>query len=350
MEKQTQQKSLAYPEIASFCSEMAMILKSGISALEGLELLMEDTQNELEQELLNSMYQTMLEGSTFADALEQTHVFPTYLIHMAEIGEETGRLDDVMDSLAAHYTREETLSKNIRNSLTYPLIMIIMMLVVIVILITKVMPVFQQVFQQLGTEMTGLSRGILMLGNGLSRYALVFVVLIVAIVIIGIYLTRTEKGRKQLGKLGHVFPFSREITEKSSVCRFAGAMALSLKSGMTPERGLEFSQNLIEDEYFREKIKHCADEMEQGTDLSVALVKSKVFTGVYARMTSIAGKSGMMDEVMDQIADRCEDELNDRITSFISVLEPTLVIILSVIVGIILLSVMLPLLGIMAGL
>ena len=189
-----------------------------------------------------------------------------------------------------------------------------------------------------------------MLGNGLSRYALVLLVLIVAIVIIGIYLTRTEKGRKQLGKLGHVFPFSREITEKSSVCRFAGAMALALKSGLTPERGLEFSQNLIEDEYFREKIKHCADEMEQGTDLSVALVKSKVFTGVYARMTSIAGKSGMMDEVMDQIADRCEDELNDRITSFISVLEPTLVIILSVIVGIILLSVMLPLLGIMAGL
>lgn len=127
-------------------------------------------------------------------------------------------------------------------------------------------------------------------------------------------------------------------------------MALALKSGLTPERGLEFSRNLIEDAYFREKIKNCVEEMEQGTDLSVALVKSKVFTGVYARMTSIAGKSGRMDEVMDQIADRCEDELNDRITSFISVLEPTLVIILSVIVGIILLSVMLPLLGIMAGL
>ena len=84
MEKQTQQKSLAYPEIASFCGEMSMILKSGISALEGLELLMEDTQNELEKELINSMYQSMLEGHTFADALEQTHVFPAYLIHMTD--------------------------------------------------------------------------------------------------------------------------------------------------------------------------------------------------------------------------------------------------------------------------
>ena len=81
MEKQTQQKSLAYPEIASFCGEMSMILKSGISALEGLELLMEDTQNELEKELINSMYQSMLEGHTFADALEQTHVFPASNVH-----------------------------------------------------------------------------------------------------------------------------------------------------------------------------------------------------------------------------------------------------------------------------
>ena len=58
----------------------------------------------------------------------------------------------------------------------------------------------------------------------------------------------------------------------------------------------------------------------------------------------------MMDEVMEQIADRCEEELREHITSFLAVLEPPLVIILSVIVGIILLSVMLPLLGIMAGL
>lgn len=350
MGTQAQQKSLSNPEIASFCSEMSMILKSGISALEGLELLMEDTQNEQEKTLLNEMYQVLMAGGTFSDALKKTGVFPPYLIRMTQIGEETGRLDDVMTSLALHYTREESLNRNIRNSLSYPLIMILMMLVVIVILMTKVMPVFQQVFRQLGTEMTGLSRGILMIGNGLSHYALVFIILIVCLVAAGFYLTRTAKGRLLLGKLGHVFRPSREISEKTSVCRFAGAMALALKSGLTPERGLELSKNLIEDEYFQQKIKNCYKDMENGTDLSTALVNAKIFTGVYARMTSIAGKSGMIDEVMEQIADRCEEELNERITAFIAVLEPTLVIILSVIVGIILLSVMLPLLGIMAGL
>ncbi|MFR5116704.1 MAG: type II secretion system F family protein [Eubacterium sp.] len=137
------------------CGEMGMILRSGISALEGLELLMEDTQNDAEKTLLDTMYQSMQSGDTFADALSRTEVFPSYLIHMTAIGEETGRLDDVMESLSAHYQREESLSPEHPQFLSYPLIMIILMLVVIVILITKVMPVFQQVFaRQLGTEMT----------------------------------------------------------------------------------------------------------------------------------------------------------------------------------------------------
>ena len=119
-----QQKSLSYPELASFCGEMGMILRSGISALEGLELLMEDTQNDAEKTLLDTMYQSMQSGGTFADALSRTGVFPSYLIHMTAIGEETGRLDDVMESLSAHYQREESLSRSIRSSLSYPLIMI----------------------------------------------------------------------------------------------------------------------------------------------------------------------------------------------------------------------------------
>ena len=85
--------------------------------------------------------------------------------------------------------------------------------------------------------------------------------------------------------------------------------------------------------------------MEKGTDIAEALVKAGIFTGVYARMTSIAGKAGMMDEVMGRIADECEEEVDEKLSSMIAVLEPTLVIILSVIVGTILLSVMLPLLG-----
>ena len=96
------------------------------------------------------------------------------MIQMLEIGEETGKNDEVMDALSHHYQREEMILQSIKNAITYPMIMILMMVVIIVILMTKVMPIFNQVFQQLGHEMTGLSKGILLLGNTLSKYAMFY--------------------------------------------------------------------------------------------------------------------------------------------------------------------------------
>lgn len=61
MEKRTQQGKLTNLEIASFCSEMAMILKSGISSLEGVDLLREDAQTKAEKELLDEIYQSVMD-------------------------------------------------------------------------------------------------------------------------------------------------------------------------------------------------------------------------------------------------------------------------------------------------
>ena len=147
MEKRTQQGKLTNLEIASFCSEMAMILKSGISSLEGVDLLREDAQTKAEKELLDEIYQSVMDTGRLDQALEETKVFPEYLIRMTQIGEETGTLDEVMESLAEHYNREEAIRRSVRSAISYPLLMIGMMLVIIIILMTKVMPVFDQVFR-----------------------------------------------------------------------------------------------------------------------------------------------------------------------------------------------------------
>lgn len=350
MSKMSKRKYLTDPELSAFCSQMAMILQSGISAMEGISILLEDAANEAERKLLSGMSETLSEGEMLSAALERAGVFPDYMVRMTAVGEETGTLDDVMASLSDHYEREEMISQSIRNALTYPLIMIAMMIVVILILVAKVMPVFAQVFRQLGHEMTGLSKGILMIGNTLSAYSYVFLAIVAVIAVAALWLTHSEAGQKTLRSLGHRFRFTRDIYEKKALCRFAGGMSLALKSGLTPERGLELTEGLTGDELFQERLNACRADVEDGLDLSEALVKEHIFSGIYARMAAIAQKAGTMDEVTGEIADRCEEEVNARVSAFISVLEPTLVIILSVITGIILLSVMLPLLGIMAGL
>ena len=99
----------------------------------------------------------------------------------------------------------------------------------------------------------------------------------------------------------------------------------------------------------QKKIEACKESLQQGSDFPEALASSAIFNNLHSQMVAVGFKSGNIDSVLRKIADSYEKETDRRIQSIISVLEPTLVIILSVIVGLILLSVILPLMGIMAS-
>ena len=337
MEKEFSQKKLSNLELAEFCGQMHLILHAGISSLEGLNILLEDAQNDAERELLKKMIHEMEFTGYFFEAVSCSSVFPDYALYMIKLGEETGTLDEVMNGLSKHYIREENMAGMLRSSFIYPSIMLGMMTLVILVLLTKVMPIFNQVFQQLGQEMTGFSAGLLNLGNLLSKYSIALIAILILLIVLGFW------GRKKI-------PFYKNIHNQLAACRFADGMAIALKSGMTVEQGLDLVENLLENDDFRKKVIDCKKTIESGKDLATALYSSNIFTGTYARMATIAEKSGTMDEAMFHISEEYEHSANIKINQMISMIEPTLVIVLSVIVGIILFSVMLPLLGIMSGL
>ncbi len=328
-------------ELSFFCSQLAMILTSGISSMEGLSMMMEESENEEEKQILAEMIEQLETGSNLYESLEKTELFPSYLLQMVKIGEETGKLDDVFSSLAQHYNREDTLKNSIRHALTYPLILTGMMLLVILVLLIKVMPIFNQVFIQLGTEMTGLAGIFVSLGNNLSKYLLLVIALIIVLAGLLFYF-----GKQMI----HRIPYMRNIYEKIAACRFASGMALALSSGLNPDHSMELVCGLNEDPIFAKKLEKCRAYVSDGEDLSKALLRAGIFTGLYARMASIGSKSGTMDQVMQQIAESYQEEVDTRINQLLAIIEPTLVVVLSLIVGVILLSVMFPLIGIMSNL
>lgn len=349
MKKSLQTKPLSNIELSSFCSQLALILQSGTSSIEGITIMLEDAVSEEEQSILRAILKQLQETGNLADSLESTHLFSPYMIQMIRIGEETGTLDEVMNALSLHYDREDSIAKTIKNAVTYPMIMIGMMVVVILVLIIKVMPIFNQVFIQLGTEMSGFSKALMNLGNTINHYAIFFIVLLLILIAICFLGSRTKNGASFLRKIASHFPAIRRIYHDMAACRFASGMALTLKSGMTPEQCMELVRSLNDDEEFSEKTTQCQQLLNGNTDFTDALHKSGIFTGMYARMASIGSKTGNLDQVMSEIAELYQTELDTRMNNALSILEPTLVISLSLIVGVILLSVMLPLVGIMSS-
>ena len=279
------------PELSGFCSQMAMILHSGISPLEGITIMLEDSTSDREKDILQQILDTLQETADFSLSLKETGLFPSYLVHMVQIGEETGTLDEVMSALSEHYEREDSIAKSIRNAVTYPMIMIGMMLVVILVLLVKVMPIFNQVFVQLGTEMTGFSGALMHIGNAISRYSVVLVILLAAIAAALFFGSHTEKGKAVLARFAKHFRFFSSMAQQQAGCRFADVMNLALRSGLTPERGLELAAMLNQDPDFQVKLETCQKQVNEGEDLSHALFSSGILTGTYARLASIGQKN-----------------------------------------------------------
>lgn len=110
-------------EISVFCQQVSMILAAGLPTYYGIMILRDETRDENTKALLEKIYAPMENGSTLHEALKETGVFPSYMVHMVQLGEETGRLEEVLVSLSDYYEREAELRSGIKHAVTYPIVM-----------------------------------------------------------------------------------------------------------------------------------------------------------------------------------------------------------------------------------
>ena len=336
-------------ETAAFCDQLALILGSGVSAYEGITVMLEEADSQSERSILNMILEELKQSGQLHQALAVTGAFPSYMLNMTAIGEESGKLDEVMAQLARHYEREAELRNGIRNTITYPAVMTLLLAAIVALLLTQVLPVFQQIFRQMGTELTGVSGGLMKAGSALGTGSMILLAVLLVLSIAGLFLSRSETGRSKLIGIAAKIPAIRRLYDNIAACRFADGMAIALSSGLTPDRSMELAASLINDEAFGKKIEDSRKAVEEGADITDALRDNGVLTGVYSRIAGIGYKTGNMEHSMARIAELYQEDIDNRINNLLATLEPTLIIILSLIVGIVLLTVMMPLLGILAG-
>lgn len=348
------QKMLSNQELIMFCDHMSMVLKAGLTPAAGIDLMLEDSVSQAGKEILRPIADKCNDGCSFTEALEASGVFPPYALHMIELGNASGKLDEVMDSLVYHYSREESLAQNIKSAVTYPFLIIFMMLAVIVVLVIKVLPIFQQVFVQLGTGLTGFPLTLLQLGNTLTAYSVFFIGLLLLFVFGFIFFMKTAAGRKLFSSFCSGFFLTKGLFSKICAARFASGMAITLSAGLETERSLELVDRLVDNPQMSKKLQECrrlmeGDETTAPVSFPKALAAAGIFNNMYSKMIGIGFTTGSVEQVFRKIADNYDNEIEKSMNNTVSVLEPTLVILLSIVVCLILLSVIMPLMGIMSS-
>jgi len=343
-------KILTNTYLSMLSTELAMLLDAGLTVSDSVQILQDDEPGKEGKAVLQSLLDSLEKGENFSTALKESTFFPRHMVHMVEIGERTGRLVETLNALSEYYERQVRLSITIKNSVLYPAILLVLMIVVVLVLIVQVLPIFNDVFARLGTQMSPLAVALMNFGGWLGGAAIIIAAIFAAIFIIILLMAIIPNLRKSISRTFSNKWGSRGIFGKIASSRYIFAMRLAMASGLDTSDAIDLASSVSGgSKAVDEKHRLCTKLIHSGSPLHEALSSAGILSLQDAKMLSIGSRSGKADQAMAEIARRSDLDVRDSIDRIVGKIEPTLVIISSVVVGVILLSVMLPLMGIMTA-
>lgn len=329
-----------------FCGEMEMILSSGLDLGQGLLIVKDNMPSQSLKDTVQTVYDQFLLCGEFSQAIAQSEAFDYYMEQMVNVGQASGHLDQVMKELALYYERQQKMNRQIKEAMTYPLVLVAMMFVIVGIIIFKVLPIFQSILQSLGSDLSSFAYGLMNFGHGLASVAFFLLALFILIGVLAYFYMRKHNNTMILSR----FFLTKKLYQDIAIAQMTYALSLFISSGYPLDQSFSMIKDFVSHPVLKEKITHVLLAISQGENFADALLKERIYSGIYANMLAIGIQVGKQDEVLKKLGSLYEEEVEHSTSRFLNIIEPTIIAALSLIVGIILLSIMLPLMSIMSSL
>lgn len=136
--------------ISKFSRTLGTLMGSGVAILNSLNIVKETSGNEVVAQAVVKVYEAVKEGENMAGPLQETHIFPEMVISMIEVGEETGKLPEMLDKIADTYDEEVDNAVSALTSMIEPIMMVGLAVVIGGIVISMFMPMIK-IIEKLGT-------------------------------------------------------------------------------------------------------------------------------------------------------------------------------------------------------
>ena len=342
-------KKFTSEETASFCDQIAMLLNSGIPLYEGAFILAEEVEDRRTKQILSHIEEMVRENHPLYEALEDTGAFPAYMVHMVEVGETTGKLEDVLRSLANYYERDANVRAGIKSAVTFPVILFAMMAVIMLVMVFKIIPMFEEMFLELNAEVADSTRQMMnagvMAGKILAGITCVIFVLLLFLIV----WYRTGAGERAIRRFAEGFGPTRKLMQNMAVGQFVASLGLMTASGMEQQEALELAQKGCSNGRIAKKIADCRAKLAEGEGFDEALKHSDLLVGRDNRMIGVAMKTGATDEILQKLGRQYDEKISAALGSLSGRIETIMVVALAVMVGTILISIMLPLVSMISS-
>jgi type IV pilus assembly protein PilC len=338
------ERGITIRDKALFASKLSALVNAGVPILRSIDLMRTQQRSPLFRRALTSMAQEVNQGDSLGNSMRRwPQVFDNLSVAMVEAGEVGGVLDETLQRLAKLLEDNAKLQNQIRAALGYPVTVLVIAIAVFLGMTIFLIPVFANIFDQLGAELPMFTQMMLDLSKLLRSS---FSIVLVGALMVGSFLLSryyaTPPGRRQVDGLLLKVPLFGDLLQKTATAQFCRTLSSLSRAGVPILMSLEIVRETTNNSVIGDAIITSKNEVSEGIPLSAALAMKNVFPDMAVSMLAIGEETGEMDAMLSKVADFYEDEVAATVKAMTSMLEPVMIVMVGVIVGSVLLAMYLP--------
>ena len=339
-------KRIERDDVLRFTNELGVLLKAGLPLDRAMRVQIDSAPPGPQQDLLSDLLEQLKGVKSLSAGLDKRpDVFSHFYINMVRSGEASGHLADVLAELAAYLERAKTVRASVVSALIYPAILASVAVLSVFIMLGYVVPEFEALFEDMGDALPLLTQLIVGLGDVVSAYGVVLLLLGAAVAWWMRRWLQGAAGRAWLDLKALSVPMVGAITLKYEVARFSRTMGTLLNNGVAMLRATEIAVGTVGNSLVHASLAELPMVIKRGGKLSQAL-DPRVFSPVALQMVRVGEESGSLDTMLLELAQVYESEVEDEVKRALTLLEPALILGMGGIIAIIIMGILMGILSV----
>jgi type IV pilus assembly protein PilC len=325
--------------------QLATMVNSGMTILRALYVLEAQTENDKLVATLTLVRKDVEAGLPLSDALERhPKVFNPLFVAMTRAGETGGVLDSALTRVADQLESADSLRRQVRAAMAYPLVVMTFALSVLIALVVFLVPVFVGTFKQFGGDLPPITKVTVGLSNAITGEWYLFIAGGFGVSWAFKKWKTSTAGRKQWDTFKLRIPMKiGDIVQKIALARWSRTLSALVSAGVPLMQALEITGQTAGNWCIEKAMSDVIESVRQGGTIADPLKNAAVFPGMVTHMIGVGEETGAMDTMLSKIADFYEDQVAAAVKQLASILEPVMIIVVGGMVGFIVVSMYMPL-------
>lgn len=335
-------KGLSDKKKSQIFLELSVLINSGLDLKTTLELVIQENVGRTKaslQKLMNGV----LQGSSLSEAMYESHLFSKFESYSVKIGEETGKLGVVFESVARFYENKNSLRRQLISAISYPIFVLSVAVFVLYFMIANVVPMFANILSRFDKELPWSTKFLIELSNQLQDYGVVIMLGLLVGVFLVIGLLKKPKFKLAFHRGLIRIPMLGEFILQYFQSQFSHSMHLLLSSRVPLNTALELTAGLMDFLPMKMAILKAEQELISGTSFYEAVKGRKVFGKRLQTMVNVGESTGDLTSSFSFLSTQLSKDFDHKVKMLNTFLEPLLIVFISLVVGGVLISMYLPL-------